>query len=669
MSAPKKTSRKTTPTKKTSRKTTSTKKTKQTKKPETHAFQAEVGRVLDLVINSLYSHREIFLRELVSNSSDALDKLRFRRLTEPGLGDAELPLHIQVTADSEAGTVTLSDTGIGMSHDDLVDHLGTVARSGTKAFADALETGKDEGAEGLIGQFGVGFYSAFLVADEVTVVSRAAGSDEAWRWTSDARESFTLEPAERETHGTSVTLKLGEDHREFTSEWRLRELITSYSDYLHHPIELEVTRYVGEGEDATTEQAFEQVNQATALWMRSKDDISDDEYEEFYKHITKDFEGPLARNHFKVEGMQLFNALLYLPSRAPFDLFAREAKHGVRLYVKRVFIMDECEELLPRWLRFVRGLVDSDDLPLNISREILQDSRSVQVIAKQLTKKSLDMIERLAKDDVEAYQTFWEGFGVALKEGVHMASEYKDRLAELMRFRSSVDADAWTSLAEYVERMPDGQESIYVILGQSVDAVAKSPHLEALRAKGYEVLYLTDPIDEWLVAALETYGEKPIVSAMKADLGLDDEKAEGDDADEEKTEEPTGFEDLIARFASVLDERVSEVKLSKRLVDSPACLVVGEGGMHAHIERMVRATDPSFQIPESKRILELNADHAVVTELNSLAGDEARAEELDRWVELLYNHCLLAEGSPVTDPAGFASQVSELMVKALTPPA
>jgi molecular chaperone HtpG len=636
---------------------------------ETHAFQAEVGRVLDLVINSLYSHREIFLRELVSNASDALDKLRFKRLTDSELGDAELPLRVQITSDEAAGTLTLSDTGIGMSHDELIDHLGTVARSGTKAFSDALEANKEEGADGLIGQFGVGFYSAFLVADEVQVISRSAGSDEAWCWTSDARESFTLEPSERETHGTTVTLTLGEDHKEFTSEWRLRELITSYSDYIHHPIELEVTRHEGEGEEATTTLAFEKVNQATALWMRSKDEITDEEYGEFYKHITHDFEAPAAHNHFKVEGTQLFNALLYLPTRAPFDLFAREAKHGVRLYVKRVFIMDECEELLPRWLRFVKGLVDSDDLPLNVSRETLQDSRAVRVIAKQLTKKSLDMIDQLAANDAAAYATFWEGFGVALKEGIHMGAEYKDRLAKLMRFRSSADAESWTSLEEYVSRMPEGQESIYVILGQSVDAVANSPHLEGLRAKEYEVLYLTDPIDEWVLSALDTFDEKPLVSAMKADLSLDEKKADSDDADEDAADEPTGFEGLLEHFGSVLEERVSEVKLSKRLVDSPACLVVGEGGMHAHIERLVQATDPTAHIPTTKRILELNATHPVVTELNGLASDEARSDELGRWIELLYNHCLLAEGSPVTDPAGFANQVSELMVKALTPEA
>ncbi|MEC9071025.1 MAG: molecular chaperone HtpG [Myxococcota bacterium] len=638
---------------------------------ETHAFQAEVGRVLDLVINSLYSHREIFLRELVSNASDALDKLRFGRLTDRDLGSGDVPLEIKISADREAGTLTIADSGLGMSHDDLIEHLGTVARSGTQAFAQALSDAGEAADEGLIGQFGVGFYSSFLVADEVEVISRSASSDEAWSWRSNARESFTMEPAEREAHGTTVILHLGEEHQEFLDEWRIEQLVTRYSDYVHHPIMVQVSREIDpevEGEEPILQKVFEKMNTGAALWQRSKDDIEDEEYDEFYRHISRSPDAPVSRTHFQVEGAQLFTGLLYLPKHAPFDLFMKDSRHGVRLYVKRVFIMEDCDELLPRWLRFVRGVVDSDDLPLNVSRELLQDSRAVRVIEKQLTRKSLDMIEALAKDDAEAYAAFWEAFGAVLKEGLHLSYEHKERLSKLLRFHSSAEPQGWVSLEQYVERMPEGQEDIYVVLGQSVDAVAASPHLEGLKKKGYEILYLTDPIDEWVLSSLGTYEDKTLVSAMKADLSFDDAvesdaEGEGDAAETNPQEE--AFSALLSRFGSVLEEEVSEVRLSKRLTESPACLVVAEGGMHAHVERMLRASDPSLQIPSAKRILELNADHPVITGLQGLVDNDSEAETIDGWIQLVHDQSLLAEGSPISDPARFAGQVSRLMAQAM----
>ena len=637
-----------------------------------HSFRAEVNQVLDIVINSLYSHREIFLRELISNAADALDKLRFKAITEPALLEGEKDLEIQLVPDGDAGTFTIIDTGSGLTHDELVQNLGTIAHSGSRGFLAAMSEqskNSDNGGGGvdLIGQFGVGFYSAFLVADRVEVRSLAAGEGSTgWRWSSDAKGTFTVEEApEWTTRGTEIRLHLKDDHKEFLDEWRIRELVRKYSDFVSWPILLEVTREEGEGDDKQTVTKDETINKASALWRRPRSEIKDEEYLEFYRHVAHAPDEPLETLHFQIEGTTSYTALLYMPAKAPFDLFERERRQGVRLYVKRVMIMEDCKAFIPDHLRFVRGVIDSDDLPLNVSRELLQEDSTVRSIRKTVVNKILSALEKMAEKRQDDYRSFWDEFGRVVKEGLHSDFENRERLTGLVRWPSS--AEEFTSLSEYVERMPQGQESIYVILGHSVEAVAKSPHLEALRAKGYEVLYLTDPIDEWLLSALPDFDEKPLVSAMKADLGLDEKKADAEDTEDETPEEATGFEGLLERFASTLDERVSEVKLSKRLVDSPACLVVGEGGMHAHIERLVRASDPSFQVPQSKRILELNGDHPVITELNGLTGDEARGEELSRWIELLYNHCLLAEGSPVNDPAGFASQVSDLMVKALAP--
>ncbi|TNF24233.1 MAG: molecular chaperone HtpG [Deltaproteobacteria bacterium] len=622
---------------------------------ETHRFEAEVSQVLRLVINSLYSNKEIFLRELISNASDALDKLKYRGLTEHSL--AKDALEIRVYADEDAGTLTIEDTGVGMTHDELVKNLGTVAHSGSKAFIDALAEGR--GDMQLIGQFGVGFYSAYLVADRVDVLTRAAGSEAGWRWSSEASDSFTVEPMEREQHGTAVVLHLKEDQREYLSSWKIRQLVTRYSDYISYPINVRVEKFDAgeEGEEPTPELVFEQVNRGVALWQRSRADITTDEYEEFYKHLTHDWDPPLAYSHFQVEGRQMFTGVLFVPKRPPFDLYSHEHQHGVRLHVKRVFIMDECKELLPSFLRFLRGVVDSDDLPLNVSREILQDSATVRFIKKQLTKRVFDMLDELAKDRAEDYVSFWKGYGAVIKEGLHTNPESKDRIVPLLRFRSTVTGeDGLTSLAEYKERMPEGQKAIYYVIAESDRAARTSPHLEALSKKGYEVLFMTDPIDEWAVQGLGTYEELPLEDAMGATFDLDDE------AKEERAAAETRVASLIERAKEILGERVQDVRLSERLTSSPACLVVPEGGHHAHVERLFRATQPGYV--GGKRIFEINGDHPLVEDLNRVHGASPDSPQVAEWIEVLYTQALLSEGSRLDDPSRFVEQVTRLLASA-----
>lgn len=617
-----------------------------------HEFQAEVNQVLDIVINSLYSHREIFLRELISNAADALDKLRFRAITEHELLGEDDDLAIRIAVDEEKKTVTISDNGVGMTHDELVENLGTIAHSGSQRFIEAMkEKGKGGDSVELIGQFGVGFYSSFLVAKRVEVTSRAAGADEAWSWTSAADGTFLVEEASREDRGTDVVLHLKDEHDEYASPQRIRHLVERYSDYVSHPIRLRA-----EGDE---EEKWETINQASALWRRAKGDVTDEQYEEFYKHLTHDWEPPLARTHFTIEGSQLFTGLLFVPRNPPFDLYDRDHRRGVRLYVKRVFIMDECEDLIPVWLRFIRGVVDSDDLPLNVSRELLQEDKSVRAIKKNVTKKVLELLASVAKDRPEDYETLWANYGPVLKEGLHFDDGFRDKLAELVRWASS--GAELTSLAEYVERMPEDQDAIYYVLGPSRNAVEGSPHAEVLRKRGYEVIYMTDAVDEWAVAGLDEYHGKKLVSAMRADLELDE------DEEQVKKREDAGreLEGLTSRIATLLGDQVSEVKVSTRLADSPACLVVPEGGVHAHIERLLRAQRAGADLPPQKRILEVNADHPVIRNLRGLADDEGRAAELGEWVFLLYDQCLLAEGSPIADPPAFARRMSRLMMDAM----
>ncbi|MCC6623412.1 MAG: molecular chaperone HtpG [Deltaproteobacteria bacterium] len=653
---------------------------------ETHRFEAEVNQVLRLVIHSLYSNPEVFLRELVSNASDALDKLRFAALTEPALDDGQ-PRRIRVSVDNEAGTITIADAGIGMSHDDLKKNLGTVAHSGSRALLSALEQAGGKGGLNLIGQFGVGFYAAFLVADDVTVVSRAAGSSEAWRWSASmaggdggAAGQFTLEPATRDGAGTDVILHVRDDKKEFLSTWKLKDLIVRYSDYIAHPIELRVERWQKpeEGQAPATSPTFEweQVNRAKALWQRAPGEVPAEEYAEFYKHLTHDWEPPLGHIHFKVEGQKVFDGILFAPKRPPVDLYAWEQGHGVRLYVKRVFIMDEVKELLPMFLRFVRGVVDSDDLPLNVSRELLQDSALVRFIQKQVTKKALDMLERLATDKPLDYVAFWRGFGAVLKEGLHTAPEHRDRIAKLCRFRSTrtVDLDAasaegWVSLADYKARMVQAdpgdeskkaQKAIYYVIAENERAAARSPHLEALVSRGYEVLFLTDPIDEWAVEGLGNFEEVPLVSAMKADLGLDPVEVPG--AKDLPSDARAVAQALMLRFTEVLGDRVAEVRESSRLTTSPVCLVVPEGGVHAHIERMLKATQPNFQ--GNKRILEVNTQHPMIQNLARIAEKAPSHAELASWIEVLYAQALLSEGNRLEDPSAFVDQITHLLTGA-----
>ncbi|MEE9393327.1 MAG: molecular chaperone HtpG [Planctomycetota bacterium] len=623
-----------------------------------HEFQAEVKQVLDIVINSLYSHREIFLRELISNAADAMDKLRFQAVTDHSLMDGDETLEIKILPDPDNKCLTIVDNGIGMTKDELVQHLGTIAHSGSKSFVDALKQKGDGDEVDLIGRFGVGFYSAFLVADEVEVVSRAAGQDEAWSWRSKADGTFEITEAKRSERGTEIHLYLGDDHQEFLDEWRLKTLVKRYSDYIGHPIKLAVTRSEGEGDDATEKTELEVVNEGQALWRRPKSEIKDEQYEEFYKHLTHDFEPPVARNHFKIEGTQEFIGLLFLPKNPPFDMWDRDHRRGVRLYVKRVFIMDDCEEILPTWLRFVRGIVDSDDLPLNVSREMLQEDRTVRNIRKNVIKKALDAIESLAKSDVGAYVEFWGHYGAVLKEGLHDDPAAKDQLSRLVRYIST--KEELTSLEDYVKRMPEGQESIYYAMGPTRNTVEGSPHLESLAKKGYEVLLMIDPVDEWAVRGLGEFDGKKLVSAMQTDLELGEES----EADKTKSEAATkDLGGLLTKIKETLSDQVAEVRISKRLTESPTCLVVPDGGAHAHIERMIRAQ--GGDAPQTKRVFELNPDHQVIKGLSRLLGQKGEEAAVKEWIYTLYDQALLAEGSPVADPASFARRMSKLMSQAL----
>jgi len=618
--------------------------------PITHSFQAEVSQVLRLVIHSLYSHKEIFLRELVSNASDALDKLRFRGITAPDLYEGDSTLAIRIRADRDRGTLTIDDTGIGMSAEELVRDLGTVAHSGSRAFLEELA--KSGGAKDarLIGQFGVGFYSAYLVADRVEVVSRPAGAGAAAsRWISEGKDTFTIEPAERATRGTAITLHLREDQKEFLDDWRIRELVKRYSDYVSHPIQLEVT--TGTGADAKTE--LETVNRASALWQRPKAEISEEDYEEFFNHLSHGGEEkPLARTHFKVEGSQEFAGLLYVPRERPFELKLGMKHKGIRLYVKRVLIMEECDELVPEWMRFVVGVVDSDDLPLNVSRELLQESSAVRTIKKQVAKHVIDTLESMAAERADDYALFWKAFGVFVKEGVGTDFEHRERLGKLLRYEST-HGDGLTSLAEYVAGMKEGQPAIYFAIGESRRMLEGAPHLEGLRKRGYEVLYMTDPIDQWVVDSLRTFEGKSLVSAMRADLKI--EEKEEDKKAREVVE--SALKGLLERARAVLGNRVKDVRFTDRLTDSPCCLVISGAGPAGYVERLLR--EAGRDVPKSERILELNPRHQVLRNLETLI--ERADPQVSEWLELLYDQALIAEGAPLEDPAAFARRVTALL--------
>ncbi|MCA3136170.1 MAG: molecular chaperone HtpG [Rhodocyclaceae bacterium] len=624
---------------------------------ETLSFQAEVRQLLDLMIHSLYSNKEIFLRELVSNASDAADKLRFEALADHKLWEDDPEPRIRVRFDKAARTITISDNGIGMSRDEVIQHIGTIAKSGTREFFGSL-TGDQAKDSRLIGQFGVGFYSSFIVAERVTLVTRRAGlgSDQGVRWESSGAGEYTLEPVDKPSRGTDVVLHLREGEDELLAGWKLREILRRYSDHITVPVLMEKESW-DEAKDAQASTGEEeQVNQASALWARAKAEISEEQYQEFYRHVAHDFEAPLAWVHARVEGRQEFNLLLYVPARAPFDLWDREHRHGVKLYVRRVFIMDDAEQLMPAYLRFVRGVMDTQDLPLNVSREILQQSRDLEAMRSGAVKKVLGLLEDLAEKDKDKYATFWGTFGRVLKEGVGEDAANRERIAKLLRFASTRgDGDVQNvSLADYVAAMKPGQDRIYYVTADSHAAARNSPHLEIFRRKGIDVLLLSDRVDEWLVSSLTEFAGKPLQSVAKGDLDLG---ALEDEAEKKAREtEAEQMKGLAERVARALGERVKEVRITHRLTDSPACLVADAHAMGGHLERLLRAAGQA--VPGSKPILEINPGHPLVKRLDA----EPEGERFADWSHVLFDQALLAEGGQLEDPAAFVRRVNGLML-------
>ena len=620
---------------------------------ETRGFQAEVKQLLHLMIHSLYSNREIFLRELVSNASDACDKLRFEALSDAGLIDSDAALAIRIDYDREARTLTVADNGVGMSREEAVTHLGTIAKSGTREFFSQL-TGDQQKDAHLIGQFGVGFYSSFIVADKVSVLTRRAGrpAAEGVRWESDGSGEFTVETVEKAARGTEITLHLREGQDDLLDGTRLRAIIRRYSDHIVQPILMPKEEWK-DGKQEKVE-GDETVNQASALWARAKGDIKDEEYKEFYKHVGHDFEDPLAWVHARVEGRQEYTQLLYIPSRAPFDLWDRNARHGVKLYVRRVFIMDDAEQLLPAYLRFVRGVVDSSDLPLNVSREILQESKDIEAIRAGCSKKVLGLLEGLVENEKEKYAQFWKAFGRVLKEGIGEDFANKERIAGLLRFASThADTpDETVGLADYLARAKEGQEAIYYVTAETFNAARNSPHLEVFRKKGIEVLLLSDRVDEWVVSHLAEFGGKPLESVARGGLDL----GSLEDADEKKAveQDATALKGLVERIKASLGGRVKDVRVTHRLTESPACLVADEHDVSANLARLLKAAGQGA--PASTPILEINPKHPVVQRLKD---EEAK---FDDWASVLFDQALLAEGGQLDDPAAFVRRINGLML-------
>ena len=619
-------------------------------KKETLGFQTEVRQLLDLMIHSLYSNKEIFLRELISNASDAADKLRFEALSDEGLYEGEGELNIRVDYDKDARTVRVRDNGIGMSRDEVIEHIGTIAKSGTRHFFESLTGDQAKDAQ-LIGQFGVGFYSSFIVADKVTLITRRAGlgPEHGVQWESQGEGDFTIETVNCPTRGTEVILHLRDGEDEFLDGNRLRTIIGKYSDHISLPIWMRK-----EGKDAGDKE--ETVNSATALWTRSKNEIKEDEYHEFYKHVAHDFEAPLTYLHSRVEGKLEYTSLLFIPARAPFDLWDRTSRHGVKLYVRRIFVMDDAEQLMPIYLRFVRGVVDSNDLPLNISREILQKNKQIDAIRSGSVKKILGLLDNIAKNDAEKYATFWKQFGRVLKEGIIEDSKNQESLSKLLRFSSThADSDEQTvSLEDYLGRMKEDQESIYYITADSLATAKNSPHLEIFEQKGVEVLLMTDEVDEWVVTHLTEFQEKPLKSVSKGALDLG--KLEDEDEKSKAKQVESEHKDIVDRVHKSLGERVKEVRISHRLTTSPACLVADEHEMGAHLERLLKATGQ--QISGSKPIMELNPEHPIVKRL----GEESDVQRFDDWAHILFDQALLSEGGQPADPAGFVKRLNEMFV-------
>ncbi|WP_137008401.1 molecular chaperone HtpG [Aquitalea aquatilis] len=625
---------------------------------ETLGFQTEVKQLLHLMIHSLYSNKEIFLRELISNASDAADKLRFEGLAKPELFENDAELKITVSFDKEARTITISDNGIGMSRDEVIANIGTIAKSGTKAFFEQL-SGDSKKDANLIGQFGVGFYSAFIVADKVSLTTRRAGSNtaEGIRWESQGEGEYTLEQVEKAGRGTDIVLHLKEGEDELLADWALKRIVRTYSDHISIPILMKKGSSYGENGEVIESDELEAVNAASALWTRSKNEISDEQYTEFYKHVAHDFTDPLAWSHARVEGRQEYTELLYIPARAPFDMWDRERKQGIKLYVRRVFIMEDSDKLMPQYLRFVRGVIDSNDLPLNVSREILQQSKDIDAIRAGCVKKVLGLLEDLAANQTEKYAAFWKEFGQVLKEGVGEDHANKERIAKLLRFASTaVDGDEPTvSLSDYIGRMKEGQDKIYFITADTLAAARNSPHLEVFKKKGVEVLLLTDRVDEWVVGSLFEFDGKSLQSVAKGTLDLGALEDEADKQAQKQAEEAA--KPLVEKVQSALGDKVKEVRATVRLTDSPACLVAGEHDMSAHLERMLKAAGQKVEV--SKPTLEINPEHVLVKRLAE-ESDAGRAADL---AQVLYDQALLAEGGKLEDPATFVKRINKLLLE------
>ncbi|MGL1903834.1 MAG: molecular chaperone HtpG [Fibrobacterales bacterium] len=633
--------------------------------PEKMEFQTEVKQLLNLMIHSLYSHKEIFLRELISNSSDALDKVRFESLTNKDLLGEDSDLKISISLDEEKNIITIADNGIGMNHDDLIANLGTIARSGTKAFMENI-SGDDKKDMSLIGQFGVGFYSLFMVASHVEVLTKKTDEEKGWSWKSEGTGEFTIEEAERESRGTSLIIQLKEEEKEYVGTWKVKSLVTKYSEYVTHPIELTYLETVPADEEKkveeTTEIKKEILNAKPALWRRPKKEVTQEQYDEFYQHVSNDYNKPLTQSHNKVEGTLEYASLLFVPGKAPFDLYNQDSKTGLKLYVKRIFIMDECKELVPPYLRFIKGIIDSEDLPLNVSREILQSNKVVDNIKKHVTTKSLAMLKDLAENKPEEYLTFWKEMGNVLKEGFYMNFENLDELKALLRFQSTDGSSEkdYTSITEYVKRMRETQEDIYYITGESRNAVESSPHLEMFKDKGIEVLYLVDPIDEWVTQSLSEFDGKKLKNITKGDIDLDDDETKEENKKAEK-EAKSKLKGIIEAIQAKLDADIKEVRISKRLKDSPCCLIADENDMGANMERIMKMSGQ--ELPKSKKIMEINPDHKIWQHVDTLFKADKKDATVNEWIEVMYDQALLAEGTELKSPGDFVKKMNALLSK------
>ena len=628
---------------------------------QTLGFQAEVKQLLQLMIHSLYSNKEIFLRELISNASDASDKLRFEAINNDALYGNDHELKIKVSFDKEARTITISDNGIGMSRDEAISHLGTIAKSGTKEFFGKLSGDQQQDAA-LIGQFGVGFYSGFIVADKITVETRRAGAaaNEGVRWESAGEGDYSVEQIEKTSRGSDIILHLREGEDELLSSWKIKSIIRKYSDHISLPIVMAKEEWDDEKKETVVKDELETINQASALWARNKADITPEQYDEFYKHVSHDFQSPLTHTHNRVEGRSEYTQLLYIPSKAPFDLWDRNKRGGIKLYVKRVFIMDDAEQLMPTYLRFVRGVIDSADLPLNVSREILQESRDVKVIREGSTKRVIGMLEELAnadeQDKKDKYATFWKEFGQVLKEGIGEDAGNKERLAKLLRFASTAnDNDEQNvSFEQYVARLKDGQDKIYYVTADNYTAAKNSPHLEIFRKKGVEVLLLTDRVDEWMLSFLQDFEGKELVSVAKG--GLDLGKLEDEAEKKEHQETETSYQDLVGKMKEALADKAKDVRVTFRLTDSPACLVADENELSGNLLRMLKAAGQNA--PDSKPILEINPNHPLVTRLKY----QDAGSQFNDWAHILFDQAMLAEGGSLSDPATFVKRLNEMLL-------